>query len=297
MNSQTIKAILSSSRPATLTASIAPILVAYFMAQKFQPDTIKDIYLLPILVVAICIQIATNLFNDYLDFVKGGDKEDRLGPTRVTAAGILSAQIVKRFAIGFCVMAFVVGIPLVMRGGPWFLVLGLGCIALTYLYTGTRFSLAYTGMADLFVIVFFGCVAVGATYYLLTLHLNIWTILVGLQLGALCNVLLLVNNLRDENQDRNHNKKTLIVRFGRAFGLSEYLFLILFAFGSLLFWSFISKPWVLFLLQIPYLMVSLYLWNWVRRHPPSTAYNKVLKYSSMIYLGFSLMCCFGLKVL
>lgn len=293
----TLKAVFISARPATLTASLAPILVAYFMAEKVTPETLVSWYLIPILLSALSIQIATNLFNDYLDFIKGGDKEDRLGPTRVTSAGLLEPHKVKAWALGFCSLAFICGIPLVIRGGELFLVLGLISIAMTYLYTGTRFSLAYTGMADLFVVGFFGCFALSGTYYLLTLQWNPWTLLVGLQLGALCNILLLVNNLRDHDQDAAHDKKTVVVRFGRGFGLFEYLVLILIAFIPILFWPFIDRPLLLFIFQSPYLFCSLYLWNWVRKNKPSAQYNKILKFSSIIYLGFSLMCCAGLRML
>ncbi len=296
INKQTLKALLISSRPATLTASLAPILVAYFMAERIEKDAVVAWYLIPILVAALSIQIATNFFNDYLDFVKGGDKEDRLGPTRVTSAGLLSPQQVKRWALGFCGLAFVAGIPLVLRGGEIFLLLGLISLAMTYLYTGTRFSLAYTGFADLFVVAFFGCFAVAGTYYLLSLSWNPWALLVGLQLGSLCNILLLVNNLRDQKQDAANNKKTVVVRFGRRFGLLEYLVLILIAFFPILSWPFISYPLLLFVFQFPYLFCSLYLWNWVRKNEPSAQYNKILKFSSMIYLGFTLMCCAGLRM-
>lgn len=297
MNFSTVRSLIMSARPATLTASIAPILVAYFLAWRFVPEQLNTIYLIPIFIAALCIQVATNLFNDYLDFFKGGDKEDRLGPTRVTAAGMLEPKWVKLWALGFCAVAFIAGVPLVFRGGALFLILGLICLAMTYLYTGTRFSLAYTGLADLFVIVFFGGVAAGGTYYLLTLDINYWVILIGIQLGSLCNILLLVNNLRDIDQDRQNNKNTLVVRFGKNFGVTEYFLLIAFAFGATLFWSFLPQPWLLFLLQSPLLLMSLYLWNWVRTHKPSKTYNKVLKLSSMIYLGFSLLCCVGLLVL
>lgn len=297
INMHTLKALVISSRPATLTASLAPILVACFLAYREKAESVEILYIIPILIAALSIQIATNLFNDYLDFVKGGDKEDRLGPTRVTGAGILKPQEVKMWGVIFCVLALVLGVPLILRGGFIFLIVGLISLAMTYVYTGTRFSLAYTGLADIFVVVFFGCVAVSGTYYLLVLDWNYWTLLVGLQLGALCNILLLVNNLRDHHQDTANNKRTLVVRFGRGFGILEYLFLILIAFVPLLFWRFLDHPWMLFLLQSPYLICSLYLWNWVRKHPPSKQYNKVLKFSSMIYLGFSLMCCVGLRVL
>lgn len=293
-----LKNLILAFRPQTLTASVGPILVGFFLALKYVPGKIEIIYLIPIFISALSIQIATNLFNDYIDFKRGSDLEDRLGPDRVTAKKLIHPETVKKWALGFCILALIAGVPIVLKTGWIFVLLGLVSLALAYLYTGTKFSLAYTGAADIFVILFFGCFAVAGTYYTLTLDFSVLSVQMGLQVGALCNVLLVVNNLRDIQQDQNHSKKTLIVRFGRGFGLMEYLGLILFGFLGFLLWTgHLENPLGYILLQSPWFLMSLYLWDWVRRHPPSKHYNKILKFSGLIHFGFCLSMCLGLRFL
>ncbi len=289
----TFRNLILASRPQTLTAILGPILVSYFLALNISIDTLQAIYILPILISGLSIQIATNLFNDYLDHLKGGDKADRLGPVRITSANLMSANNVKKWALFFCGLAILSGIPIVMKTGWVFVALGLFCVFLSYLYTGTRFSLAYTGTADFFVIVFFGGFAVWGSFYTLTLKPDLFPFLLGLQLGALCDILLVVNNLRDQYQDHQNNKKTIVVRFGRTFGLLFYLGLILTGFFGTLFWPEGLKDFRLFLVGVPWLCFSLYFWNWVRTHKPSQTYNKILKFSSLTYFGFCLSLSIG----
>lgn len=289
----TIKSLILASRPQTLTAILGPILVSYFLAMKISSDSLDSIYLIPILISGLSIQIATNLFNDYLDFLKGGDKDDRLGPLRITSANLMSSQQVKKWALGFCAIAIIGGIPIVLKTGWLFIVLGLFCVFLSYLYTGTKFSLAYTGTADFFVIVFFGGFAVWGSFYTLTLKPLLFPFLLGLQLGALCDILLVVNNLRDEVQDIQNNKKTIVVRYGRSFGILFYLVLIITGFLGSLFWPNDFYNIKYFLIGLPWLGFSFYFWNWVRIHKPSLTYNKILKFSSLTYFGFCLSLCIG----
>lgn len=287
------KNFILASRPQTLTAILGPVLVGYFFAAKYYPDDIKAIYLLPILIAGLSIQIATNLFNDYLDTLKGGDKDDRLGPIRVTSKKMVDSKVVRNWAVALCGIALIAGLPIVLRTGWVFVILGLFCILLSYLYTGTKISLAYNGTADFFVIVFFGGFAVWGTVYALTLNPNIFPFYLGLQLGCLCNILLVVNNLRDQMQDIENNKKTLIVRFGRNFGIVYYLMLILVGFVGLVFWPTDYYSYKFILISLPWLLFSMYFWNWVRKHKPSVVYNQILKFSSLTYFGFCLSLCIG----
>lgn len=292
----TLKNIILASRLQTLTAILGPVLVGAFMAMKVSPAELNMIYIIPILLAGFCIQIATNFFNDYLDSERGGDKEDRLGPSRITALNLAESLEVKKWAYRFCVFALIIGIPVVYRAGWPFLVLGLTSLFLSYLYTGTRFSLAYNGIADAFVILFFGGIAVSGTFYILTLTFSWSVFLIGLQLGCLCDILLVVNNLRDQHQDIINHKKTLIVRFGRKFGLIKYLLLILLGFLPTLFWPSEFFNFKLLLMALPWLLFSLYFWRWVSQNSPSTYYNKILKMSSLTYLGFCLSICISLKL-
>jgi 1,4-dihydroxy-2-naphthoate octaprenyltransferase len=176
---------------------------------------------------AVFIQIGTNLVNDALDFKRGADTADRLGPLRVTQAGLLSAKSVLVGA-GVCfVLAALLGIPLIMRGGWPLLVVGLTSIAAAYAYTGGPYPLAYHGLGELFVMIFFGFVAVGGSYYVQRLQLDWRVILAGFAVGCLAVALLAINNLRDIGNDRASNKRTLAVRFGEKFGLLEIALCVL----------------------------------------------------------------------
>ena len=171
---------------------------------------------------ALFIQIGTNYVNDAEDFVRGADTDARKGPARATASGAVTARQM-RIAAGIAFgLAFASGLYLIWRGGWPILALGLVSIASGVAYTAGRYALAYTGLADLFVLIFFGPVAVGGTYYVQALDLPGWVPIAGLGPGFLATAILLANNVRDTDEDRVANKLTLVVRFGRAFGVRLY---------------------------------------------------------------------------
>ncbi len=171
---------------------------------------------------AVFIQIGTNYSNDAEDHVRGADTEARKGPLRATAAGLVTAGQMRAAAGVAFGLAFVAGLYLIVRGGWPILALGLVCIASGIAYTVGRYALAYTGLADLFVLVFFGPVAVGGTYYVQALSLPSWVPIAGLGPGFLATAILLANNVRDVEEDRVADKRTLVVRFGRAAGVRLY---------------------------------------------------------------------------
>ncbi len=171
---------------------------------------------------AVLIQVGTNYANDAEDFVRGADTDARKGPTRATASGAVTARQMRTAAGVAFALAFASGLYLIARGGWPILVLGLASIASGVAYTAGRYALAYTGLADFFVLVFFGPVAVAGTYYVQALSLPGWVPVAGLGPGFLATAILLANNIRDVDEDRAANKKTLVVRFGRAFGVRLY---------------------------------------------------------------------------
>ena len=175
-------------------------------------------------VSAMLIQIGTNYANDYYDFVKGTDTEHRTGPTRATQAGqVRPGQMMVAFVVAFA-LATLAGLFLVIHGGLPILVIGVVSLVCGVAYTAGPLPLGYVGLADLFVLVFFGPVAVGGTYYLQAGSINHLVIVAGLAPGLISTAILTVNNIRDIDTDRAADKKSLPVRFGRGFGVCEYGF-------------------------------------------------------------------------
>jgi 1,4-dihydroxy-2-naphthoate octaprenyltransferase len=210
---------LLAARPKTLSAAVVPVLVGTAWGGK----PMNWLLFGGALLGAIFIQIGTNLVNDALDFKKGTDTAERLGPLRVTQAGLLSADAVMRGAYVCFVLAAVCGLPLIYYCGWPLLVIGLVSILAAYAYTGGPYPLAYHGLGELFVLVFFGLVAVGGSYYVQHGAPD-WTVLaLGTAVGLLAVALLAINNLRDARNDVRSGKRTMAVRFGERFARIEVL--------------------------------------------------------------------------
>jgi 1,4-dihydroxy-2-naphthoate octaprenyltransferase len=199
---------------------VAPVLLGTALA--WADGGFHAVAALCALLGAVFIQVGTNYANDAEDFVRGADTDARKGPARATAGGLVTVGQMRAAAAVAFALAFAAGIALIVRGGWPILALGLASIASGYAYTAGRYALAYTGLADLFVLVFFGPVAVGGTYYVQALALPAWVLVAGLGPGALATGILLANNLRDVDEDRAADKRTLVVRFGRTVGLRLY---------------------------------------------------------------------------
>ncbi len=218
------QAWVMASRPKTLPAAAAPVmagtgLAAHHGALAWGPAAAA-------MLGALLIQIGTNLANDYYDFVHGGDTAERVGPVRVTQAGILPPATVKRGMIAVLGAAVVVGVYLVGVAGWPIVWIGLASVASAVLYTGGPYPLAYHGLGDLFVFVFFGLAAVGGTFWVQALTLPPDTWLAGAALGALVTDILVVNNLRDIETDARAGKHTMAVRLGRSGTFVEYVVLL-----------------------------------------------------------------------
>jgi 1,4-dihydroxy-2-naphthoate octaprenyltransferase len=222
--SATIQAWVLASRPKTLFAAVAPVLLGSALAFSQSKGNLPAA--LAALFGAICIQIATNLANDYWDAKKGADTADRLGPVRVTASGLLKPRTVFLGMVFFFLLATAAGVFLTLRAGWPVVAIGVASILFGILYTAGPFSLAYLGLGEVFTFLFFGLVATAGTYFVQALSYSPDAVLLGVMPGCYSVVLIALNNLRDRATDQRVNKKTLAVRFGEKFARIEILFFL-----------------------------------------------------------------------
>lgn len=211
---------LLAARPKTLGASVAPVVVGTAFALRI--DEWNPVAAAICLMFALLVQIGTNFANDYFDFVKGADTKNRIGPTRAVAAGLISPRSMWLATIATFALAFLIGLALVPFAGRWIIAVGLAAIASGFFYTAGPRPLAYIGLGDLFVFIFFGIVAVSFTFYVQTgwFALEVW--LAGVAIGALATNILAVNNYRDRVTDAHVGKRTLAVRFGDFFVIAQF---------------------------------------------------------------------------
>ena len=215
---------LLAARPKTLWASVAPVIVgtamAYGSGSHHWPSAIVA------LACAVLIQIGTNFANDYFDYQKGADTAQRQGPLRLTQAGLVTPQAMKRATALVFLMACLGALILIMRGGLPVILIGTFCILAGILYTGGPYPYGYHGLGDLICLIFFGPVAVGGTYYVQALEIHPLVVVAGLGPGLLITAILTVNNLRDIEDDRKAGKRTLAVCFGKTFTRWEFALLV-----------------------------------------------------------------------
>ena len=214
-----------AARPKTLPAAISPVLVGIALA--VEAGAFHALAAACALLGALFIQIGTNYANDYHDFLKGADTADRKGPMRVTQAGLVTPEATRNATIIAFGLAVAAGAYLMIRGGWPIVTIGVLSILSGLLYTAGRYALAYIGLADLFVLVFFGPVAVAGTFWVQAVgsaSAALWPVaaVAGLGPGFLATAILLANNIRDVEEDRAANKRTLVVRFGRRAGIMLY---------------------------------------------------------------------------
>jgi 1,4-dihydroxy-2-naphthoate octaprenyltransferase len=258
MNEQTkniskLQSWILASRPRTLPAAIVPVMVGSALA--IYHGIFFPIYSIIALLCSVLIQIGTNFTNDLHDHLKGSDTNERKGPLRVLASGLIS---VKEMELGIFLVfltAFLLGLYLVYSVGIMILWIGVLSILAGLAYTAGPFPLAYNGLGDIFVFIFFGIVGTVGTYYLHTQHFTLLAFLISLPVGALITNILIVNNYRDIEEDKTAGKKTLAVLLGREFSRYEYVFFILVSFfiPFLLHFKYDFSFWVF----LPYLTLPL----------------------------------------
>ncbi len=287
-----LKYWLMAFRPKTLTAALVPVIAATALIKALQFPIQWWISGLA-LAASLFIQIGTNLVNDAVDFKKGADNADRIGPKRVTQAGVFSSGSVLGLAALFFLLAVICGIPLVIQGGWPIFWIGIISVLCGYAYTAGPFPLAYKGMGDFFVILFFGVIAVSGLVYLQIHEWRIEAFVLGLQVGFHCTVLIAVNNLRDVEGDLLVNKRTLPVRFGKRFARNEIAVLSFVPFLFLTYWLQLGFGWFL-LLPLLSLPLAIRLVKKVFVTEPSVVYNSFLAQAAGLHVSFGVLLSLGL---
>ncbi|MEO0336910.1 MAG: 1,4-dihydroxy-2-naphthoate octaprenyltransferase [Pseudomonadota bacterium] len=285
---------IMAARPKTLVAGCAPIAVATALTYLNGYPILWWVSLCA-LGCTLALQIATNFFNDAIDYAKGADTEERLGPMRATASGAFSGRVVMLLASGALVVAALAGLPLLLKGGLPFVVLGLASLFLAYAYTGGPFPLAYLGLGELFVVLFFGLLAVAGTHFLQVDDLKMDALILGFQQGLFATVLIVVNNARDIQGDRAVGKMTLAARFGLQFAKAEVVFCYAVALLFNLHWFFSGWSVVAMVSSLSLLPALLVILKLLPLQP-SEEYNKILAFAGVTQLVFAVCFCTGVWI-
>jgi 1,4-dihydroxy-2-naphthoate polyprenyltransferase len=291
VRSDALRIWLMAARVRTLPAAVAPVLVGTSLA--VQQGVFRPGAFVAALLGALLIQVGTNLANDYSDARRGADAEDRVGPVRVTAGGLVPPRQVLVATYATFGLAVVCGLYLVAVAGIELLIVGIASIAAGVLYTGGPKPYGYEGLGELFVFVFFGLVAVTGSAFA---QLQAWpweSFVLGIPVGLLASAILVVNNVRDMDSDRRAGKRTLAVRLGRAPARTIYALMVYLAYlVAPLPWLLASLgPWLL----APWLTLPLAvrLVRTVRRHADGPTLNETLAQTGMLQLAFGLLVSAG----
>ncbi len=280
-----LKVLLLTARPKTLGASVAPVLMG--TALVIRDEKFHGLSAFCALTGAILIQILTNYANDYFDYIKGADRENRLGPERATSSGWLTP---KQMRFSLMILFFITLVPgayLIYRGGFPILIIGVISLILAFAYTAGPLPLAYLGLGDLFVFIFFGPVAVMGTSYVQTLQVSIYGFLAGVSAGCFSVAILTVNNYRDIENDRSVGKRTLAVRLGENFAKAEYIFMLFISVIIIpLLFAFCGEGQKDILLLMILLVPSMFLMNSII-HYKGRELNVLLANTSKLLLVYS----------
>ena len=285
---------LMAARPRTLPAAVAPVLVGTALAAT--QGTFKPLTFVAAMLGALFIQVGTNLSNDYSDARRGADTEDRLGPVRVTAGGLVPPRqvlLATYVAFGAAVLA---GAYLIATAGWELLLVGAASILAGVLYTGGPRPYGYEGLGEVFVFLFFGVVAVAGSFFAQTEELAWEALVLAVPVGLLASAILVVNNVRDLETDRRAGKRTLAVRLGRPRARALY--------AGMVYGAFVTAPlaWVLggeelsawLLLPLLAIPLALPVVKIVRNRTDGPALNGALARTGMLQLAFCALLSAGL---
>lgn len=281
---------IHAARPKTLGAAIAPVFVGFILGAKLSGQQIEWRLLAFTLASTMALQIATNWFNDALDFRQGKDTAARVGPKRITAAGLVRSESVMLAGYLMLVLATALSIPLIAARGLPIVIIGIPSLYFCYGYTGGPAPLAYRGLGELFVILFFGFVAVMGSAFVQCGEWLVGALVAGLQIGCLSTILIAVNNLRDLEEDRSTGKRTLAARFGVTFARVEISVLLAVAYGIGLYWLETDDT-LLCTLPVAVLPLGLFVLIRIWCTPPGPSYNRLLALSGAHLLLFAGLFC------
>jgi 1,4-dihydroxy-2-naphthoate octaprenyltransferase len=282
-----------AARPKTLLAAVVPVMVgsslAVYSGEFFLP------YSFIALLCSILIQIGTNYTNDLYDHLKGSDTEDRKGPMRVLSAGLISVNEMKLGIFIVFLITFLLGLYLVYSAGWIILIIGVVSIIAGLAYTAGPYPLAYNGLGDLFVFIFFGIIGTMGTYYLHHQEFTVLSLFISLPVGALITNILVVNNFRDIEEDRQADKKTLAVIFGNTFSKFEFILLLLISFvvPIILFFAYNFSFWIFLpYSSLPIAVILIKMLNEYR----GTELNKTLELTAKFSALFGLLFSIGIMI-
>lgn len=291
INTNSLKAWVLAARPKTLTGALIPVMIGTSLAYahgyfNWLPALICGLF-------ACLMQIAANFINDLFDYLKGTDREDRLGPERACAQGWITPNAMKAGIVITVGVACLTGSLLLFYGGWKLIGIGVICVLFAFFYTTGPYPLSYNGWGDLLVLVFFGFIPVGGTYYVQALQLNVPVLVTSLICGLTVDTLLVVNNYRDREADKKSGKRTVIVRFGGRFGEVFYLALGIAA-ALLCLWFVSEKQYYAALLPQLYLIFHVITWRKMVKINHGKKLNSILGETSRNMLLMGILLSLGL---
>ena len=284
--------LVRAARPQTLPAGLVPVLVGTAVAHRTGHAELG--IALVALASALFIQIGANYANDVFDAEKGADGPDRVGPTRAVASGLVTPRAMRAAMVVSFVIATLLGLVLVVHAGWPIVAIGAASILAAIAYTGGPYPLGYHGLGDVFVIVFFGLVAVVGTTFVQALMVPVLAWLAAIPIGALSAAILVVNNVRDRETDARVGKRTLAVRLGKRGGLIEQGALMVAAYGAAITTAWVlGSPWPM--LPCATLPWAVSVWRELRDREGAPL-NATLARTARLLLGFGALYAIGIAI-
>lgn len=280
-----------ASRPKTLLAALVPVIIGSAVAAHH--NSFKPLAATVALICSILIQVGTNFVNDLYDYLSGKDTKERLGPTRALASGLISVNEMKTGVFITFALTFLLGLYLVSLGGWLILLIGIFSIIAGIAYTAGPYPLAYNGLGDIFVFIFFGLIGTVGTYFVQTGEINILAVWASIPVGALITNILVVNNYRDIDEDKSNGKNTLAVKFGEKFTRLQYVVFMISSYAVLFIVYFTYKENIYIFLPLLSLPIAIKLIKMIYSLK-GTSLNNTLALTAKLSLVYGLLFAIGI---